>query len=351
MSGFNPFVEVVGLGATTPVGLDVPTTETSVRAGLVRFVEAGILNQVLERQVASFLAERYLPPLEVDGTRLSNTWIRMLRLSTYALAEACVGLTGPAPLLLAISEDRWGIQLPASRVMLEQLARQTGVRLDIANSRVYRHGGAGGILALRDAMRLLSTGHASTVIVGGLDTFNHPRRLAVLDSEDRLRPRGTDSFIPGEAASFLLLSTPAAARRCGLEPVARITHVGVGAERGHRYAEEPYLGDGLAHAFQALFAGMPGNAPKVHCVFAGFNGESLPTKEWGVAYLRNAERFSEALRIEHPADCVGDAGAALGPLMLVLAAERLRAGHLKGPTLVWSTSDLEARAAALMLPT
>lgn len=350
MSGAAPGVDVVGLGATTPVGLDVPTTETSVRAGLVRFAESGILNRALERQVASFLGEHHLPALEVDGTRLSSTWIRMLRLSTYALAESCARLTGTAPLLLALPEDRWGIQLPSSRVMVEQLARQTGVRLDVANSRVYRHGGASGLLALRDAMRLLSTGHASTVIVGGLDTFNHPRRLAALDTEERLRPRGTDGFIPGEAAGFLLLSTPEAARRLGLKPVARITHVGVGAERGHRYSDEPYLGDGLAHAFQALFAGMPGNAPKVRCVFAGFNGESLPTKEWGVAYLRNAERFQESHHLEHPADCVGDAGAALGPLMLVLAAERLRIGQVKGPTLVWSTSDLEARAAALMLP-
>ncbi|MFY2558796.1 beta-ketoacyl synthase N-terminal-like domain-containing protein [Corallococcus terminator] len=350
MSGALPGVEVVGLGATTPVGLDVPTTETSVRAGLVRFTESGLLNRALDGQVASFLAEHYLPPLEVDGTRLSSAWIRMLRLSTYALAEACAGLAGAAPLLLALPEDRWGIQLPSTRVMMEQLARQTGVRLEVAHSRLYRHGGAGGLMALRDAMRLLSTGQASTVIVGGLDTFNHPRRLAGLDSEDRLRPRGTDGFIPGEAASFLLLSTPVAARRSGLVPLARITRIGVGAEQGHRYSEEPYLGDGLAHAVQALFAGMPGNAPKVHCVFAGFNGESLPTKEWGVAYLRNAERFQEAHRIEHPADCVGDAGAALGPLMLVLAAERLRAGLVKGPTLVWSTSDLEARAAALLLP-
>ena len=89
----------------------------------------------------------------------------------------------------------------------------------------------------------------------------------------------------------------------------------------------------------------------MRCVYAGLNGEGLVAKEWGVAYLRSAERFAEGFEVEHPADCLGDAGAALGPILLGLAAIGLEKGYREGPCLVWSTSDREARGAALLRAT
>ena len=82
-------------------------------------------------------------------------------------------------------------------------------------------------------------------------------------------------------------------------------------------------------------------------------------KEWGVARLRNSERFADELRVEPPADCIGDSGAALGAIMLGLAALAIDQGHWPEPRpiwanedpglcLVWSTSDREPRAAALL---
>ena len=92
----------------------------------------------------------------------------------------------------------------------------------------------------------------------------------------------------------------------------------------------------------------PGTSPKVRTVYAGLNGESLGAKEWGVALRRNAKYFDEALAIFHPAECIGDAGAALGPIMVACAAIGLGRGYRKGPCLVWATSDGPARAAVLL---
>jgi 3-oxoacyl-[acyl-carrier-protein] synthase-1 len=275
----------------------------------------------------------------------------MLRLGTYALREACAPCTGPVPLLLAVPEERPGSAVAADLArpgFFEALAAQAQVQvqLDAQSSRLYPQGGAGGLIALRDALALLSSQRFPSVLVGGVDTFLDLLRLGVLDGESRLAGGGGDGFIPGEGAAFLLLSNQ---RHRGLPPpIARVAGVGVGVERGHRYAQEPYRGDGLDEAFQALFAGRPRGAAKVQCVYAGFNGENLPAKEWGVAYLRSAEHFAEGFGVEHPADCVGDAGAALGPMMLGLAALGMRHGYRSGPCLVWSTSDREARAAALL---
>jgi 3-oxoacyl-[acyl-carrier-protein] synthase-1 len=135
--------------------------------------------------------------------------------------------------------------------------------------------------------------------------------------------------------------------------------VGVGNEKGHRYSEEPYRGDGLAEAFADLFDPLPQDFPKVRCVYCGFNGENMPAKEWGVSCIRNRERFVDDPEIEHTADCIGDSGAALGAIMLGLAALAINEGHKPeprpiwaredpGPCLIWSTSDREPRAAALV---
>ena len=82
--------------------------------------------------------------------------------------------------------------------------------------------------------------------------------------------------------------------------------------------------------------------------FAGFNGESFDAKLWGVARLRHNDFFSPGMVIEHPADKFGDAGAAMGAMLVALAAKSLTSGTRSGPALVWAASDREPRACAVM---
>jgi 3-oxoacyl-[acyl-carrier-protein] synthase I len=238
------------------------------------------------------------------------------------------------PLFLAAPET-------AHPKFLAQLAAQSGAKLDLDKSAVIPKGGASGLFAIHEAIALVKSNAVPYAIAGGVDTFLDLRRLAFLDSEDRLTGASMDGFIPGEGAAFLLLGKSKSS-------LARITGVGLGSEKGHRYSKEPYRGDGLADAFRAAFASRPANAPKVHTVYAGFNGESMPAKEWGVAYLRNKDHFADPFAVEHPADVIGDAGAALGPIMVVLAALGIAGGHRSEACLVWSTSDREPRAAAIV---
>jgi 3-oxoacyl-[acyl-carrier-protein] synthase-1 len=75
------------------------------------------------------------------------------------------------------------------------------------------------------------------------------------------------------------------------------------------------------------------------------NGESHWAKEWGVGFIRNRAAFHPDHGMHHPADCVGDTGAACGPLMTGLAALGLRDGYRRGPCLVYCSSDDGPRAA------
>jgi 3-oxoacyl-[acyl-carrier-protein] synthase-1 len=148
-----------------------------------------------------------------------------------------------------------------------------------------------------------------------------------------------------------------AAPQPGGSPHTRRTHTtstgltwlsapGLGQEQGHRYSKEPYLGNGLADAVRAAVQGVPGRA--IRTVFCSFNGESFGAKEWGVAAIRNAEALHGDFRLEHPADCFGDLGAAMAPVLVGLAALGLRKGYTPGPSLVWCASEGALRAASLV---
>jgi 3-oxoacyl-[acyl-carrier-protein] synthase I len=74
------------------------------------------------------------------------------------------------------------------------------------------------------------------------------------------------------------------------------------------------------------------------------NGESHWGKEWGVSFIRNKAAFLADHASHHPADCLGDTGAASGPIMLGLAVHGLQNHYHRGPCLIYCSSDRGQRA-------
>lgn len=187
------------------------------------------------------------------------------------------------------------------------------------------------------------------MVVGGVDSYFDAKRLTRLELEQRLLTTGLqDAFTPGEGAAFLLLASRAACVRHRLDPLAWIDAVGMGMEAGHRYSELTHRGDGLATAIGQTVRAIEEHGERVRLVMAGLTGESFHAKEWGVACVRHREAFAEPLRIEHPAEYTGDAGAALAPMMLAVTALELKGRRLEGPALVWAASEGAERGAALL---
>jgi len=153
-----------------------------------------------------------------------------------------------------------------------------------------------------------------------------------------------DGFIPGEGAAFMLLGK---SRPYGENEPISVISAAQGFEAGHLYSEETYKGDGLSDAFAAAFERIA-EPSKIQTVMAGLNGENYGAKEWGVASMRHANCFGSEIRLEHPVDCTGDVGAALGPLLTILSAVGLQRGYLEGPCLAWASSDYGTRAAAVI---
>lgn len=362
--------EILGVGMVTPVGLSARQTAASVRTGIGRLEESYVTDRYGEMMVMGLVDAGELPALNEDlaepdepARELSPRQERLARLAAPALLEALAS-HGDAlarmslPLLLALPEAHPETRQAVGAEMLEVLATQTERRFDPELSRTYALGRAGGFAALDDALDLLAGAGrrldrrqaVPLVVVGGVDSYLDLGLLYALDGEGRLRTgEVADGFVPGEGAAFMLLGPPGSAARAGRQAIARIIGVGRACEPGHIYSSEPNRGDGLAAAFRALFE-RAGGAPNrnVARVYAGLNGESFWAKEWGVAQIRCAGRLRDRLRVQHPADCFGDAGAALGLVMLGLAAMDLARGRIDGDCLVWGGADRGERGAALL---
>lgn len=345
--------EILAVGMVTPVGLAAAPVAAAIRSGIARLNESSVLRADGEPLVMGLVKDEYLPPLAPSlekRTALTAHARRLLQLAAPALQEALGPCPAPAmaPLLLGLREP-WP-ELPAMGAdFLKHLEHQAQKEFAVSRSKVFPQGRASGVIALDYALKMLRSDRSTPfVLVGGVDSYLEPALLARLGSEGRI-PSGliTDAFIPGEGAAFLLLARPGEARRHGLTPLAGVAGVGLGEEKGHRYSSEPYLGEGLAGAFARVFSQVEA-PPPIRCVYAGLNGESFWAKEWGVAYLRNAKRFVADVRIEHPVQSIGDPGAALGPLMVGLAAIGIQRGYRQESCLVWCSSDHEARGAVLV---
>jgi 3-oxoacyl-[acyl-carrier-protein] synthase-1 len=218
-----------------------------------------------------------------------------------------------------------------------------GIECDAARSQVFPLGRAASLRALQAALQTLTANPQQPVIVGGVDTYLDLRLLAELDAEQRiLGSHVMDGFIPGEGAAFMVLSADTRAQ--GITIVGAASH----GDPGHRYGTEPAKGEGLSHALTQLREQLGDALTPIASTFAGFNGESFEAKLWGVARLRHNDLFTPDMKMQHPADCYGDAGAATGAILTVVAATALSKAQRAAPALIWAASDHETRACTIL---
>lgn len=345
----KPGAWICAVGLLTPVGGCAAQTAASVRAGISGFRESPVHNKHFRPMTLALVPDDALPPLAepLEAAGLTARQARMLRLAGPALAEALESLppdSSRPPLFLALPEAEAGRSSPAGDDFLEHLSIQSEMAFDGAASQAFPSGRAGGFQAMAAAITGLTQGDHDYIVVGGLDSHLDLYLLGTLDQDNRVLAEGImDGFAPGEGAAFLLLASEAGKAKLGAQKTPHLAPPGLAEEPGHRGSKEPYKGEGLAEAVRLALA-QSGGAP-VRTVLAGLNGESFGAKEWGVTALRNHGAIDPESRFEHPADCCGDTGAAVGPLLVGLAALGLRAGTLPGPCLAWGSSEGASRAA------
>lgn len=324
------------------------------RAGINTYQFANYHTQDHCQVVLSLVPEAMFPSLAdtLEDGPLSARDERLIQLTAMSAQQLFASYKGePVPLIMAGPQNYpdFTNQLPAQ--FFKCLAVQAVLPIEYATSRIICTGRTGMLEAIRLARHYLANGPYPYVLVGGVDTPRHTDWLHFLDRDNRLKCERAssvgDSFVPGEAVSFLLLtSNPALALDYNGFHI-RLTEPGFADEPGHLYSSQPYLGDGLDSAVKQALAALP-DGYTIDAVFSSMNGENVWAKEFGVAMTRSAHRLKQHNH-QHPAECYGDLGAAAGGALISLAAHYATARQPQN-CLITTSADTEYRAAICVIP-
>ena len=333
------------------IGRGTDQVWAAARAGIGRIVNSHVMDRNFDPIQMGLVPEDALGELnpEIEKLPLPSRARRMLRLAAPSFQSVAKDIGQPVPLFIGLPELS-DTEAPWLKHFPSYLQKLTDVPIDRARSVIVPKGRAAALLALERALEMLQSDPSAVAVVGGVDTYLDLRLLASLDAEQRiLGPQIIDGFIPCEGAAFYLLSGETASRN---QDGARVVvHAAASSlDPGHRYGSEPARGEGLAAALDTLRQRARPSAP-IGATFAGFNGENFDAKLWGVARLRHNDFFSKEMSIDHPADKFGDTGAAMGAILMTLAAKSLTTAQRPGPALVWAASDGEPRACAMISAT
>ena len=288
MRADQPRVVVTGLGATTPLGGDVPSTWEGMLAG-----RSGVA--VLADEGYASLPARIAARAAVEpGTVLDRVQARRLdRCEQFAIVAAreawadagapevpserlgvvvSSGIGGVASTLAAYDtlRDRgWQRLSPFTVPMLMPNGSAGWIGIEIgARAGVHTtvSACASGAEAIGYAIDMIRMGRADVVLAGGTEAAIIPLNIAAFaamralstrndEPERASRPfdRGRDGFVLGEGAGMVVLESEEHARRRGAQVVAVAAGSGYSADAHHIAQPEP-SGRGIVAAINAVLA-------------------------------------------------------------------------------------------------
>jgi 3-oxoacyl-[acyl-carrier-protein] synthase II len=335
-------VVVTGLGATTPLGGDVPSTWSALLSGT-----SGVkpLGPEFEALSVSFAATISIDPLEVmdrvEARKLDRSQQFALLAAREAWRDAGTPEVDPVRLGVVIASGIGGVLTllnsydtlrekgprrvsphmvpmlmpngPAAHVALD-LGARAGVHTPVSAC-------ASGAEAIGYAMEMIRTGRADVVVAGGTEAAIHPLPMAGFaammalstrndDPTKASRPydRDRDGFVMGEGAGVIVIESEEHAKARGARIYARIAGQGITSDGYHIAAPDPE-GAGAARAMQ------------------------LAVKDAGVDF--NAVRHLNAHATSTPAGDVAEAGAIVSVFgqsanEIAVSGTKSMTGHLLG---------------------
>jgi 3-oxoacyl-[acyl-carrier-protein] synthase I len=339
-------IQIVSLGAATPVGRNALASAAAVRAGI-----SGLAKH-------PYMIDSIGQPMRVARAPWLDhemTWEDRVTSLLFSAIDEVLGNVRSFPdlrigLAVAIPASRPG--LPASYYeKLPGIISRRYAKI-FAAAAFFPAGHAAGSLALEASARKLLQGGVDACLVAGADSYLEPETLEWLEDTDQLHGAGRLNnawgFIPGEAAGSLCLMRAETASQLGIRPVADVLAATSAHEPKRIRTETVCLGEGLTQAFRGVLHALPAGC-KVSDVYCDLNGEPYRADEYGFASLRMQNLFESASDFVAPADCCGDVAAASIPLFLSLAAIAVHKGYAKGSfSLAWAGSDEGERGAVLI---
>lgn len=331
-------LNVAGIGMVSALGIGARFNGAAMRCGYNGFITTDSFEIDNENLVIA------KAPLD-DHLRGQQRLLVMMQL---AINEALTTLPASEPIgIIACLGDKQTTE--QGQILLEQLLDQLTTSAQgqqIVREQVfgYRSGRATFAHAVKTAQEQLASTNHRYVLVIAVDSLLQQQQINHYDAMNRLLTNdNTDGFIPGEAAVALLLTQEHSA------VTTEIIGVGFGDEPGTIESDKPLTAQGLTQAVNqcAEDAGIKISATDFRISSA--SGESYFFQELSMVHGRTLDERKNTHPLWHPADHIGEVGAASGAAMVVMAHYAFQKGYAPGNTAICHISNDNSERAAFML--
>lgn len=344
---------IIGTGVVSPGGYSSEQNYTTIHAGISPMSESD--------EFSYSNSDGFRVPV-VCGAAIGVTdgqrrYLRQLRLAQFAFQQCLeqAGLDKAAlqrtSMYLCFQEKfRPGMDDRHEQVLMKHLVRDRDLGGLAERTRTFSLGHAGVFWAIEAASQDIAKGVCNTAIIGAVDTYLDDITLEWLFDLKRLKtPDRPGGFIPSEGAGFLVVESAASVQARGVSVLARLSASATAMESNSFYHEDPCKADGLTESLRSTLAQAGEAASSIGMVVCDLNGERYRAAEWGFALARAMGGVKSEYRLMHPADCIGDTGAASGVINACYAASAIADGVVAGGSVLqWGSSDDGERGSVLL---
>jgi 3-oxoacyl-[acyl-carrier-protein] synthase-1 len=311
-------IAIIAAGMVTDVGLDAPSSCAAIRCAIDNFSETRFMDKGGEWIMGSQV------PLEQPWRGLPKLVQMVVPAIRECLAHAGNVRPEIVPLLLCVAEkERPGRLEGLDDQLFSEVQNELGVRFHPRSAVIPRGRVAGG-LAMLQARRLIHEERLPFCVIAGVDSYLIASTLAAYEEKNRLlTSQNSNGFIPGEAGAAVLV---------GPQTTSDLLCLGIGTGEEHATigSEEPLRAEGIVKAIKAALADAGRTMADVDYRITDSNGEQYWFKEAALAVTRILRVRKEEFEIWHPADCIGEVGAAIGPCALAVAQTASRKAYAPG---------------------
>lgn len=334
-------INILSAGMISGVGLTADASCAAIRSAIDGFVETGFLDTAGKPIMGA--AVPLDPPL-----RGADKLVHFCHEAIRQVLDAHPNLdTAKVPLMVCLSEpSRPGRFTNLEESVLAKIESSLELRFH-SESRVIAQGRMSGVLALQLARGAIQRSGYSHCLIVGADTYLVGATLAAFEERRRLlTSKNTDGFLPGEGAAAVLLGNPEPGDP---GPFLQLLGMGSGTERATIESGEPLRADGMVTAVQAAMAESGIGYEDLDYRLTDINGEQYFFREAALSLTRTMRTRKDEFDIWHPADCIGETGAAAVPILLTAALAAARKQYAPGPGILCHLSCDGPERAALIL--
>jgi len=345
-------IVITGLAAVSPVGLNVKQTCASIRAGISRTqAHPYFFLQLPEPPLSEpeLAIAAFVPSVDPD-LALPDRLLKLALAPMVDLVESAQlrrnDFLSTGIFVCLPDGDRSKQYAGYGEAFGGEYLRRLGIKPGPL-LKVYQEGHGATLCGLKDASEALISGSCQFAIVVSADSYVDYESLKWLDESYRLKSaRNVDGFIPGESAVVLLFETLPHARARDASILAQIEGLGTGLEPDNIWSDKASSGIGHSIALGQLFNN---DEMQIAWLICDLNGESYRSREWGIMLCRSRNRFEGLKAVWHPADVIGDVGAASGGIHIAMVCKAFERDYAPSDkALILCSSDNGKRSACLV---